>query len=80
MKSPAIVLDTNAYSEMRRGNRDVAESLGRARSVLMTVFVLGELEVGFRGGDRYEKNKSELAEFLGISSVKIVSTTRATLV
>ena len=78
MRPPMIVLDTNAYSEMRRGNREVAELLGRARSVLMTVFVLGELEAGFRGGDRYEKNKSELEDFLGIPVVRIVSATQRT--
>ena len=78
MKSPAIVLDTNAYSEMRRGNSDVVEFLGRTRSVLMTVFVLGELEAGFRGGNRYEKNKAELVDFLGIPIVTTVATTQRT--
>ena len=74
----AIVLDTNAYSELMRGNGSVSEILGEAGVVIMTPFVIGELEAGFRGGSRYEKNKAQLREFLNLAPVRQISTSPRT--
>ena len=73
MKS--IMLDTNAYSAYRRGNSDVLEALGRAERVLMSVFVLGELLYGFRGGNRHARNRLELSSFLDKPSVFVAVAT-----
>lgn len=76
MKS--IMLDTNAYSAYRRGNSDVLEALGRAERVLMSVFVLGELLYGFRGGNRHARNRRELSSFLDKRSVFVAVATEET--
>ena len=45
-----ILLDTNAYVRFLRGDEKVLDSLARAETVFMSVFVLGELLAGFRAG------------------------------
>ena len=70
-----ILLDTNAYSAYRRGNSEVLEALGRAERVFMSVFVLGELLYGFRGGNRYVQNRRELSAFLDKPSVFVATAT-----
>ena len=47
-------------------------------SVLMFPFVVGELEAGFRGGNRYEANKKILRSFLSEPNVRLVQTTLRT--
>ncbi len=76
MKS--IMLDTNAYSAYRRGNSDVLEALGKAERVYMSVFVLGKLLYGFRGGNRYVRNRRELSSFLDKPSVFVATATEET--
>ena len=44
----------------------------------MFPFVVGELEAGFRGGNRYEANKKVLRSFLSEPNVRIVQTTLRT--
>ena len=73
-----ILLDTNAYSAYRRGNSDVLDALGRAERVFMSVFVLGELLYGFRGGNRYVQNRRELSAFLDKPSVFVANATDET--
>ena len=58
-----IILDTNAFSRLMRGDEQVVHLLNEARRILICSVVLGELEFGFRGGTRYEQNKRSLAEF-----------------
>ena len=73
MPVKSILLDTNAYSAYRRGNSDVLEALGRAERVFMSVFVLGELLYGFRGGTLYVQNRRELGAFLDKPSVFVAT-------
>jgi tRNA(fMet)-specific endonuclease VapC len=67
-----IVVDTNAYSRLMVGDTDVFEALGNADTVYMSVFVLGELFAGFRGGVREAENRNILKQFLGKPTVKII--------
>ena len=73
-----IVLDTNAYSEYRRGNERVLDVLAETERVYLSVIVLAELFYGFKGGDREEKNRRELASFLGKPTVKILQASEET--
>jgi tRNA(fMet)-specific endonuclease VapC len=59
-----VLLDTNAYSELKRGHPGVAAAVRRAERVVMSAVVVGELLYGFRRGARYEQNRSELEAFL----------------
>ena len=49
--SSRIVLDTNAYSELSRGNTEILDVLSQAERTYIPVTVLGELFAGFRGGN-----------------------------
>jgi tRNA(fMet)-specific endonuclease VapC len=69
-----VVLDTNAYSHLFRGDERVLEVLGKAERVYVPVTVIGELLAGFRMGSREERNRKELAEFLAKPTVRVLET------
>ena len=74
----AILLDTNAYIRYLGGDERVLEELGRADTVYLSVFVLGELFAGFAGGSRSRKNRDTLDAFLGRPAVRLLEATRET--
>lgn len=67
-----IVIDTNAYSRLMVGDAGVFAALASADTVYMSVFVLGELFAGFRGGGREAENRNILKQFLEKPTVKIL--------
>jgi tRNA(fMet)-specific endonuclease VapC len=73
-----ILIDTNAYSRLLSGDKDVLAYLSRAGTVFMSVFVIGELYSGFRGGKKEIENKSILKRFLEKPSVETLNATRDT--
>jgi len=73
-----ILLDTNAYSALRRGNELIAERVQESDEVLLSVVVVGELLFGFRNGSRYEENSKALADFLSDPNVHLVPITWGT--
>lgn len=73
-----IVLDTNAYIAFLAGDEEVLTSMARAGIVFLSVFVLGELEAGFRGGERETFNRGILESFLAKPTVRILNATAAT--
>lgn len=68
----AILPDTNAYSRYCRGDEFVLEVLTRAKRVYMSIFVVGELIAGFKGGNRDSKNMAVLKEFMSIPTVEFL--------
>jgi tRNA(fMet)-specific endonuclease VapC len=68
-----ILLDTTAYSAMRRGDRRLVEPLQEASEVFLTSLVVGELVYGFMGGKLEEQNRRLLREFLDSDRVRVVS-------
>lgn len=73
-----VLLDTNAYAHLLRGDQAVLEVLGRADTVFMSVFVLGELAAGFQGGGRESANRAQLEDFLRRPTVRVLTATRET--
>ena len=59
-----LLLDSNAYSHLKRGHPRVAELVRMAEEVLLSAVVIGELFYGFRKGSRTEQNVQELYAFL----------------
>ncbi len=59
-----ILLDSNAYSGLMRGNEQVAGLVRRAEEVLFSAIVVGELMYGFRRGTHFERNAADLRSFL----------------
>lgn len=72
------LLDTNAYSEFKRGHEAVAGLVRGASRVLLSAVVLGELLYGFRRGSRYERNRDELRRFLANPYVELIPVGEAT--
>lgn len=73
--SSRIVLDTNAYSELSRGNTEILDVLSQAERTYIPVTVLGELFAGFRGGNQEQRNRTQLKRFLQKPSVRVLHTT-----
>lgn len=74
----AILLDTNAYIRYLGGDERVLAELGRADTVYLSVFVLGELFAGFAGGSRARQNRDTLDTFIDRPAVRLLEATRET--
>ncbi len=73
-----VLLDTSAYSHLLRGNEEVLDALSHADLTYMSVFVLGELYAGFKGGSKEANNRHLLEGFLRRTSVRIITATQET--
>ena len=67
-----VLLDSSAYSHLKRGVRPVAGIVRRAEQVLLSTIVIGELLYGFRRGSRHDRNVQELRAFLDNPYVSVV--------
>ena len=66
------MFDTSAYSALGRGHSAIRDLVETADEVLFSSIVLGELHLGFRGGDRLEANLADLRAFLQLDHVRAV--------
>ena len=73
-----LLLDTDAYSALKRGHAGVAAVVRRSEELLLSTIVAGELLYGFRNGARYGRNRAELDEFVASPFVTIVMVTMST--
>lgn len=73
-----LLLDTNAYISYLAGDVMVLNELATADVVYISIFVLGELYAGFRGGTKYQENKDILEKFLHKPTVEILNATETT--
>jgi tRNA(fMet)-specific endonuclease VapC len=73
-----VLLDTDAYSQLKRGNSRVADLVRASEKVLFSAVVAGELLYGFRHGSRFERNLRELHEFLDHPFVTFIPVTLVT--
>jgi tRNA(fMet)-specific endonuclease VapC len=64
-----ILLDTNCYTAFLAGDHEVLQALTEAQTTFMSIFVLGELYAGFKGGTREKENRNILGKFLKKPSV-----------
>jgi tRNA(fMet)-specific endonuclease VapC len=67
----SFCLDTSAYSNFRRGNKEVAALLDQAEFVGVPTIALGELRTGFLLGRR-QRNETELDAFLDNPAVEVL--------
>ena len=67
-----VLLDSNAYSRLMRGDDQAAAVVRDATEILMSAVVVGELLYGFRSGSRLEKNMADLRSFLNNPYVSFV--------
>jgi predicted nucleic acid-binding protein len=73
-----VIIDTSAYSAYMRGHAGVNAIVRRNLVLALPPVVLGELDAGFRAGNRLERNRAELREFLSARRVQVPAMTAAT--
>jgi predicted nucleic acid-binding protein len=73
-----LLLDTSAYSALRRGHSEVSALVRRAERLLVSTIVLGELLFGFRLGSRERRNRDDLRELLDSPWVEVIPVTETT--
>ncbi len=73
-----VLLDTSAYSQMRRGHQAILDVVRRSETIALSAIVLGELHSGFRAGNRCAENTANLAQFLSKPSVRVLNVTEET--
>ena len=73
-----VLLDTSAYSAMRRGDERLLAPVRQAAEVFLTPVVIGELLFGFVGGGLEPANRSLLREFVAAPRVAVLSIDEAT--
>lgn len=71
-RSMRLALDTNRYTDLARGDRELAARLERAEAVLLPFVVAAELRAGFALGTRARKNETTLAKFLRRPAVAVL--------
>lgn len=64
MEVSRILLDTSAYSAMRRGDKRLLPPIQEASEAVLTPVVIGELLSGFLGGGLEPRNRTLLREFV----------------
>jgi tRNA(fMet)-specific endonuclease VapC len=74
----AVLIDTNALTALFQGDVGVLDAVAKADTVYASAIVIGELESGFRGGNRYAANVEVLDRFLAKPSVEILPVGRET--
>ena len=67
-----VLLDSNAYSRLMRGDDQTVAVVRDATEVLMSAVVIGELLYGFRNGSRFDRNATDLRSFLDNPYVSFV--------
>ena len=72
------LLDTNAYSALKRGHAEVARLVRESVELAFSMVVIGELLFGFRNGTSLQRNTAELEELLVSPRVTVLPVTRTT--
>ena len=67
-----VLLDTNAYTSYKLAHPEVMNLVRSADEVLMSTIVLGEILFGARLGNRFQRNLTELMDFLGEANVRVL--------
>jgi tRNA(fMet)-specific endonuclease VapC len=65
-----LCIDTNAYTALKLGRKEVCDLVESADAVFVPAIVLGELYAGFFQGKHFERNVSELRSFLNVTGVE----------
>lgn len=73
-----MFIDTNVYSALNRGNKNVIELLGGSSELSLPLPVLAELRYGFAKGDQPEQNERILQKFLAQPQVSMALPTAKT--
>lgn len=73
-----ILLDTNAYTAFKLADKSIVEVIRHAEIIGMSPIVMGELLSGFDTGNKAQKNREELQQFLSSSRIRLYPITSDT--
>lgn len=73
-----VLIDTNIYSYAMRNEHGCDQLLRSAETIHINPIVIGELFFGFRSGDKEQRNRKQLNEFLESPRVSILPLTEHT--
>ena len=73
-----ILLDTNAFSALMVGKTQILDVITDSEIIYLSIFVLAELQYGFKGGKKESENLKMLKAFTSKSIVKILNATQET--
>jgi tRNA(fMet)-specific endonuclease VapC len=73
-----ILIDTNAYTAFKRNLPEAVQVIQNAPKLGLPIIVVGELLAGFAAGQREQKNKQELEQFLASPRVTVLSIDKKT--
>jgi predicted nucleic acid-binding protein len=71
-----VAFDTNAYSDLVRGDQRRLEVVETAERIFLPLIVLAELRVGFLQGSRGRENARDLHERPDVTVLALTMTTR----
>jgi len=74
-----LALDTNAYTDLARGQPQLASLVSGAEAVYLPFIVLAELRAGFAVGTKCAENERVLTLFLGKPNVLVLYPDEATI-
>lgn len=70
-----MILDTNAYSALVRGERTITEVVSSAEELTLPLPVIAELRYGFMKGSQRERNSRMLERFIAQPQIHIIAPT-----
>lgn len=73
-----MIIDTNIYSALDKGNPIAIEALRGQKSIYLSVISVGELRYGFKNGNKQKENEFRLNKFLAQDGVNILFPTLKT--
>jgi predicted nucleic acid-binding protein len=73
MEIKSILLDTNAYTAFKRNQNEAITIIQTVDIIAINTVIIGELLGGFAVGNKQEKNRYELEQFLKSNRVKILT-------
>ncbi len=68
-----VLVDTNAFSRLALGDKQVMDIMVSAEIIHFSVVVLAELLYGFKNGSRFEENQNALNRFLSKKGVMLAN-------
>ena len=74
----SIIIDTNAYSHLLKGNKAVQKVLEQTNLIYLSPIVIGELKTGFKLGSKTKFNQQLLDDFINQPTVQTLDIDSAT--
>ncbi len=68
-----VLIDTNIYTAFKRNDPVIVGAFQHLDFIGINITVLAELYAGFKGGNREQKNRTELEDFMNSSRIHFIN-------